>query len=370
MKRISDRLAETDATGGLPLVSAVLAVCNEVHHIEKVLISLLAQKTPGWKLEIIVVDGESSDGTQEIVRNFARENARVHLAINKNRKTPYAFNLGIELSRGEFVCILGAHTSYAPDYIATCLDELKTHGAGGCSGRLVVRPGGVGVQARLIALALASPFGTSTGSMRTRGAGFADTIPYPLFLKSTLLEVGGYNTQLHRNQDNDLSQRIRARGYLLYMTDKTSCEYFVSPDTASLAKYSFKAGYWNIISSRINRRSMSIRHFVPGVFVATMLLSFLLVIVSTNVVGLTRWWLRIPALVTGILYLGASIGVACRIAYRERSAESLLLPVVFFLLHFSYGLGTLAAIGKIAAKPRREIQGEPGRALPGMVDSP
>ena len=260
-------------TRGYPLVSAVLAVRNEERYIEAALTSLLKQETSDWELEIIVVDGDSSDRTQEIVKRMASEDSRVKLAINKQRKTPYAFNLGIQEARGMYISIHGAHTTYAQDYIATCLEELRIHDAAGCSGREVTRPGGDGLQARLVAWTLAHPFGTSTGSMRTRGAGFADTIPYPLFLKSTLLEVGGYDTQLHRNQDNDLSQRLRARGYKLYITDKTSCEYFVSPDLVSLASYALKNGFWNVISFKLNPASMSTRHFVPGAFVAALLLS-------------------------------------------------------------------------------------------------
>lgn len=346
----------TTNAGDHPLVSAVMAVRNEERHIETVLKSLLQQKTSNWELEIIVVDGDSSDGTQEIVKRVASGDSRIKLEINKQRKTPYAFNLGIERARGEYVCILGAHTTYAEDYIATCLEELKVHAAAGCSGRLITRPAGEGLQARLVAWALAHPFGTSARSMRTRGAGFADTIPYPIFLKSTLLEVGGYDTQLHRNQDNDLSQRLRARGYKLYITDKTSCEYFVSPDFVSLVRYAFKNGFWNIISFKINPASMSIRHFVPGAFVAALLLSTLMLLFSAGTAMPAQSWLRGPILLLGVIYGLVSIGVACHIALRERAAEALLMPIPFFLLHVSYGVGTLSAIMSNARRPSSELR--------------
>jgi len=341
-------------TLGCPLVSAVVAVRNEERHIEAVLTSLLKQETSDWELEIIIVDGDSSDRTQEIVKRIASEDSRVKLAINEQRKTPYAFNLGIQKARGTYICILGAHTTYAPNYIATCLEELKINGASGCSGREITRPGGDGLQARLVAWTLAHPFGTSSKSMRTRKAGFADTIPYPLFLKSTLLEIGGYDTQLHRNQDNDLSQRLRARGYKLYITDKTSCEYFVSPDLISLASYAFKNGFWNIISFKLNPASMSMRHFVPGAFVVALLLSLLILLLSMETTTHAQLWLRAPILVLGVIYGAATIGVACHVALRERSAGALLMPIAFLLLHVSYGGGTLSAILSNARCPSPE----------------
>jgi len=341
---------------GYPLVSAVVAVRNEERHIEEVLTSLLKQETSDWELEIIVVDGDSSDRTQKIVKRIASEDSRVKLAINKQRKTPYAFNLGIQEASGTYICILGAHTTYAQDYIATCLDELRIHGAAGCSGRLITRPGGDGLQARLVAWTLAHPLGTSARSMRTRAAGFADTIPYPLFRKSTLVEVGGYDTQLHRNQDNDLSQKLRARGYKLYITDKTSCEYFVSPDLVSLARYAFKNGFWNVISFKLNPASMSMRHFVPGAFVVALLFGLLMLFYSMEITTNAQFWLQAPILALGTIYGAATIGVACHIALRERTAGALLMPIAFLILHASYGVGTLSAILSNARRPSAELR--------------
>lgn len=356
MDIISEPPTGTINRGDYPLVSAVMAVRNEERHIETALQSLLQQRTPGWELEIIVVDGDSSDRTQEIVKRIASGDSRIKLEINQQRKTPYAFNLGIKSAQGEYICILGAHTTYARDYIATCLEELKVHGADGCSGSLITRPAGDTLQARLVAWALAHPFGTSGRSMRTRGAGFADTIPYPIFLKSTLLEVGGYDTRLHRNQDNDLSQRLRARGYKLYMTDRTSCEYFVNPDLISLVRYAFKNGFWNIVSFKVNPASMSIRHFVPGAFVAALLLGLLMLLFSMRTALPAQLWLRGPILLLGAIYGFVSIGVTCHIALRERAAEALLMPVPFFLLHVSYGAGTLSAIMSNASHPSSELR--------------
>src|ERR1700738_2058677 len=115
-----------------PLVSAVLAVRNEERYTESALQSLLLQDTSIFDLEVIVVDGDSSDATREIVERIARGEVGVQLLINHRRKTPYAFNLGINAAMGEYICILGAHTTYAKDYIATCFRELHLHNAGGC----------------------------------------------------------------------------------------------------------------------------------------------------------------------------------------------------------------------------------------------
>jgi succinoglycan biosynthesis protein ExoA len=337
------------------IVSAIIAVRNEERHIESVLKSLLQQDAPDFDLELIIVDGDSDDGTRDVTQRAAAADPRVRLVINKQNNTPNAFNLGLHSAKGQYVCILGAHTVYARDYIATCLQELKRSGAAGCSGRAWVCAGGEGLQARLVACALAHPFGTSTRSMRTRGAGFADSIPYPVFLKRALIEVGGYDARLHRNQDNDICQKLRAQGWTLYITDKTSCKYFVSPTLMSLSRYAFKTGFWNFISLKVNPASMALRHFVPAAFVAVAILSLLAFTLSFGTTGDARLVLRSAFLLLAVSYGIASLAAAGHIAFRQRSIHAMLLPFGFLVLHFSYGIGTLTAMIRNARPPACEM---------------
>ena len=347
-----------------PLVSVVLPVRNEERHIEDVLKSLLLQETVNFDLEIIVVDGESSDATRAIVGRNASDDSRVRLVVNQQKTTPYAFNLGIQRANGEYVCIFGAHTVYPPNYIATCREELKHHGAVACSGIVLTRPGGKGVEPRLVAWALSHPFGTSSRSMRTRGAGFSDIVPYAIFLKSALLEVGCYDTQLDRNQDLDLNHRLRARGHKLYVTDKTCCEYFVSSSLSSLARYAFKNGYWNIISMRKNPGAMAVRHFVPSVFVAALFVSLMACVFSFTTNGDIRFWFRSPLFLLAALYGIGTVAAAGQVCLREKSAVPLLLPLVFLVLHISYGCGTLSALATNARVPSADRPPRLRRAEP------
>jgi len=335
----------------VPLVTAILAVRNESQHIESVLQSLLEQEQSGLELEILVVDGDSSDGTREIIERLRHSTPRIKLLANVHRKAPYAFNLGIQHARGEYVCILGAHTRYAKNYIAACLGELQKRRVAGCSGRLITSPSNSSLQAHLVSWALGHPFGTSRRSVRTQSPGFADTIPYPVFRKDTLLAVGGYDTRLHRNQDIDLSQRLCARGYKLYVTGETSCEYFVSATVRSLMQYAFKTGYWNLISLKQNRRSMAARHLAPFAFVSTLLLFLGLFVGASWLQGSSRFWLRSPLVALVVAYALATLMATMHIAFRERSLSALLLPPVFLGFHLSYGLGTLWAFITCASIP-------------------
>src|SRR5690349_13759043 len=114
----------TLSSSARPLVSVILAVRNEAKFIRAAVESLLKQETQHFDLEVLVIDGMSSDGTSAIVAELMKSDPRIRLVINERQKTPYAFNLGLKEARGEYVCIFGAHTSYSKDYISVCLDEL------------------------------------------------------------------------------------------------------------------------------------------------------------------------------------------------------------------------------------------------------
>lgn len=327
-----------------PGVSVIMPVFNERDCIEQCLLSVLAQDTNGFELEVLVIDGNSTDGTIELASSIAAGDGRVRLLYNPDRKTPFAFNLGLRSARGEYVCILGAHSVYPPDYISVCLQELQRHGAVGCSGRVLTSPTDDTLQANLTAWTLGSRFASSPTSVRTRTEGFVDTIPFPVFRKEPLLEIGGYDEALHRNQDNDMNQQLRARGHRLYVTSRTHSIYRAQPTLTALWKYAFRTGSWNGISMRHKPASMSFRHVVPLLFVTT-----LLALIGVGVLFPRVHWpyayspiAAVPLVLAAHFTLG--VVAASATAVRNKALAPLLLPPVFLAFHIVYGFGTLVGM--------------------------
>jgi succinoglycan biosynthesis protein ExoA len=326
-----------------PLVSVILPVYNEAPHIEQVVLSILGQIRPTFDLEVIVVDGNSTDGTREVLQAIVQSNPEVRLLVNARRMTPYSFNIGLQHARGEYVCIFGAHTAYDADYVSICLAEMEAQDAVGCGGRVITTAANASLQARLVAAALGTSFGTSSKSFRNHPEGYADNVNYPVFVRSAVTEIAGYDEQLHRNQDIDLNQRLRARGHRLYMTWKTSCRYFVQPSISALAKYGWKTGYWNIISLKKNPSAHSLYHFVPAIFVLAGLVTPILWFAGRYLPAPYGHWSVVPLILLLGLYFGAALLVSSLVAARQKWFAALLLPAVFFSLHTSYGSGTLWA---------------------------
>jgi glycosyltransferase involved in cell wall biosynthesis len=319
-------------------------VRNEAQFIEAALQSLLQQYCPDFDLEVLVVDGMSSDGTTEIVARIAKCDPRIKLLTNDRKNTPFAFNIGLKEAKGEFVGIFGAHTFYRRDYISVCLNELREHDAIGCSGQIKTRRANDSVQAKLVAWSLSHWFGSSTRSVRTQPDGFRGAVPYPIMKKQALLAVGGYDEQLNRNQDNDMNQKLRSRGYRLYLTKKTQSEYFVKSTVRSLLQYGFHTGYWNVISFRKNNASMRLRHFVPFVFVVALLSASIVAVAALFILNTHQKWLLAPFFMITFLHLLIGLFCAIQIAVREKSFAPLTLPLVFIGFHISYGSGTLLGV--------------------------
>lgn len=329
-----------------PLVSAILAACDEAEFIEAAVKSVLSQRTDGFELEVLVVNNGSTDNTPDIVANLAATDSRLKLFDNPVRSTPAAFNTGIRNARGEYICILGAHARYPPEYISVCVSEMRRWGAVACSGKILTVPANSSSQAQVCAWAMAHPFCSSGSSVRTQKAGFADTIPFPVIRRSAVLEVGGYDETLLRNQDNDLNQKLRARGHELFLTDEVQCRYYARSTIMELWRWGFGTGRWNAISLKRNPISLRPRHLVPLIFASSILSLVAIALVgaaagssSTAVAGAFK--LACLA-VGGHLVLGSIAGA--QVAVREKSVRGLYLPVVILGLHLAYGWGTLVGL--------------------------
>ena len=336
-----------------PLISVIVPIRNEREHIAAAIASLRAQRREGFELELLLVDGDSDDGTTDIVAAIATEEPEVRLLHNPQRRTPFAMNIGLHAARGELVAILGAHAEYDPDYLATCLRELEARQVTGVSGRVVAVPLGPRPADRLNCWTISHRFGSSGRSFRTLPEGEVDTLPYPLFRKPPLLELGGYDEHLLRNQDNDMNQRLRDAGHRLYLTHATSARYRFRPGLRGLLRYADTGGRWNAVSLRRSPRSMKPHHLAPAALPAAALLAPPAGLVLRYGAGFPSSLAWPLAIVPLLLHLAIGSIAAVGEVVRHRSALALLLPLWFLLFHLAYGWGLLRGLA-VGGRPPAE----------------
>src|SRR5918992_1622344 len=115
------------------LVTVVIPARNEEDFIGRCLDSILAQTERN--LQVIVVDGASTDRTAGVVRDYMARDDRVELQVNPEAITPKSLNVGLEATRGRWFVRVDAHATVPPDYVKRTVHHLETGGWGGVGGR-------------------------------------------------------------------------------------------------------------------------------------------------------------------------------------------------------------------------------------------
>ena len=87
-----------------PLFSIITVTKNSEKHIEECVKSVLSQKFKNF--EYIIIDGKSSDKTVKIIKKYQK---RINIIKSEKDKGIYdAFNKGVNLSEGKFICIVNS----------------------------------------------------------------------------------------------------------------------------------------------------------------------------------------------------------------------------------------------------------------------
>lgn len=316
-------------------VSVIIPCRNEERHIEACLMSLLNNGYPKTNLELIVVDGESSDKTIQIVSELQKEYPQIVVESNKKRKTPFALNLGIEKASGDYTLIASAHSSFEKGYIqelSSKIKELNTDVVGGSMRTEVKNKTSTSLAIKKV---LAHPVGVGNALFRT-GVDedtLVDTVPFGLYKTSLLQDVGGYDVRLIRNHDIELSKRLKKAGVSIYLIPTAKCVYFARESWGRLAKNNFDNGKWNLLTVYLTNdfTSLSLRHFIPLIFLLSIFLPAIGMLLSPYF-GL----LSLASLFTYLLALMVFISRLDR-----KGTTFLHLLITFIVLHFSYGAGSL-----------------------------
>jgi len=323
--------------GILPKVSLLVAVRNEAEHIEDLVSSIKTQDYPVDKLEVIILDGRSTDGTGEIVRNLIDGYPNFQLLENPKTIQSAAWNLGIEMCTGEIISIVSGHVILAPDYVSKAVETLQRTGADMVGGTIrAVSSERVG---EAIALAMSHPFGVGGARHRyTDQEEETDSVFMGFCHRSVYEKIGVYDEELVRNQDDEFSYRLTKAGGRIICNPEVKSTYYSRSTYKSLWHQYFQYGFYKVRVLQKHPRQMSPRQFVPLAFVLALIFSLVLTVVFS-------WgWIVLVGLVG--LYLIVNLAVSLSLAKREGWRFLWLLPPAFATIHTSYGLGFLVGLFK------------------------
>ena len=333
-----------------PTISIIIPCFNEEKFIEGVIQNILEQNFPMGEMEVLFLDGRSTDNTAKIIQKHIdapteddQEKLSIQLIDNPYRFVPQGMNLGIQNAKGNLIIRLDAHAAYPKNYIRDLYTWQKKLDADNVGGIWRIKPRSHTLKARAIAKTLAHPMAVGNALYRlgVKQPMEVDTVPFGCFPKSTFEKYGNYNTRLHRNQDIELNKRIIRGGGKIFLIPEVECTYFARDTFRSLWKNNFDNGKWVILTAWITRtlKALSIRHFVPlGFFIY--LIFCLLLLIKILISGWISWMgiLFCPL----ILYFSLIVFFSFQMSFKEKNIGMFPYFVLSFLtLHISYGAGSI-----------------------------
>lgn len=328
------------------MISVVCPIYNEEKYIAKCIDSILEQDFPHDDMEVLFVDGMSSDRTREIVLEYTEKYKFIRLLDNPHRTSPYAMNIGIENAAGDTIFRMDAHAQYPDNYLSELYQKLQElPNAENVGGVCETLPCNETNEAYAIAEVLSNSFGMGNSYFRTGISEIrkVDTVPFGCFHKILFKRVGLYDTDLDRNQDDELNGRIIRNGGSIYIIPAIKIKYFARDKMEKVRKMFYQYGLYKPLVNKKLGAPATIRQFVP--------LLFLLALVFGGILSFWSGVIRILFFAMICLYLGIGLYIGIRKAIKhKRPLLALLMPYAFFNTHISYGWGYLCGIFKILFK--------------------
>lgn len=281
-----------------PIVSVIVPCRNERDYIESFIHEILHQDEDDFVFEIIIADGLSDDGTCEILQALASNNSRLRWFDNPGRIVSTGLNLAIAVSIGDIIVRMDVHTTYSQDYVMQCVRALQDTGATCVGGAWIAE--GQSPKQRAIAAAFQSPIGSGgAASRRVDFSGWVDTVYLGAWWRADLVQLGGFDETLVRNQDDELALRIHRQGGRVWQSASIRSTYVPRASLAALFRQFVQYGYWKIPVIRKHRLPASLRHIAPFVFFLSL---------SILAAAIPFWGAAGVALLCAVLlYLGALV---------------------------------------------------------------
>ena len=329
------------------MLSIICPIYNEEKYIARCIESIMAQDYPKDDLEVLFVDGMSTDRTREIIASYLPQCPYLRVLDNPQKIVPYAMNKGISEAKGDIIMRIDAHTFYEPNYCSAIVKWLKELDADnvGC----VCKTDVLNKTPKTLAICevLSNKFGVGNSTFRTgiESVKEVDTVPFGCWPKRVFEKYGRFDVRLVRNQDIEFSKRIINGGGKIYIIPDTFCTYLARETFRRLAKNNYNNGLWNILTVYYTKqmKSLSLRHFIPLLFVLSLIIP--------TIVGVfwhPAWLLSAFVLFVYLLALGA---VSAKLA-KQKHLNFFYLLWSFITLHCSYGFGSLMCIFSLPFKKR------------------
>lgn len=314
---------------------------NEENYLPQLLEGILKQTYPRKKMEIILVDSNSEDHTYSIMETFKTKYANVfnNIVICKNMKRtqPSGWNVVIDHMSGDVLIRIDGHAIIPDNFVernVICIEN----GENVCGGpRTNVIDENTPWKHTLLT-AEQSMFGSGIAPYRRKcSKQYVKSVFHAAYRSEVIKKVGKFNEELLRTEDNEYHYRVRKAGYQICYDENIHSYYQTRNSLKRMVKQKYSNGFWIGRTSLIVPQCLSFYHLIPGAFVSSLIIAFLIKLLGVDVL-----WKMIIYPYSFICFL---LTILC---FRKDQflISDLCLIIIFPILHVSYGIGTILGICK------------------------
>ena len=321
------------------LVSVVVGLLNEEKFLPRLIEDFKKQTYNHNEIELIFIDGRSKDDSWKILEDFKNSNHDFYdVVLLKNPKVILSagMNVGIKAARGECILKVDCHSHITDNFIENNVKIIE-EGEDVCGGPRPNIIENADNFSKTLLLVEENMFGSGIADYRKKTTKkYVSSVFQGMYKKSIFDKIGLLDEKVGRVEDNELHYRIRKNGYKIrYSNDILSYQY-TRPTLKRMLKQKYSNGYWIGKVSHVYPKAFSIFHFVPLAFVLAIIFSLCMIpITSIFIILLSSVYFLFTILITIMTIINNKFNITI-----------LLMPIILFLIHVYYGVGTLVGLIK------------------------
>lgn len=333
------------------MISIICPIHNEEKHIEKCINSILQQDYPIDRIELLLVDGMSSDETRKRLKVYEQNYSFIKLLDNVFKDVPHALNIGINASKGDVIIRIDAHCVYPLNYVSTLvryLYELNADNVGAVWNTLPAKNNSI---CRAIAFGSSHKFGVGNSKHKVGATEImeTDTVPFGCYRREIFDKIGFFDEELTRNQDDEFNGRLIKSGGKIFLIPHLVIDYTARESLKKISKMFFQYGLFKPLVNKKLGKPTTVRQFFPVVFALGLFIGAILSCFSKT--------LLILYLIVLVFYMILAVFFSIKNTIKEKDWKLIfLIPTVFITIHISYGIGYLIGIYKILFKKEINVQ--------------
>ncbi len=320
-----------------PFVSVVVGIRNEERFIEECIESLLKLDYPQNYYEILIVDGMSTDKTQDLVQKYP-----VRLLLNERKNVAAARNLGVENSRGDLVAFTDGDCKVDPQWLGILVREMQS------APEEVVCVGGPNlifdtdpVFGRVVGYSQETFLG-SGGSAQSKNSSkkhYVNSLPNcnAMYKKSAIKEVRGFDEKFVVGQDGDLNYRIGKKGHKFLYIPEAQVLHHRRGTLKSFSVRMFKYGMW--MAELFKKHGEFVRWYA---FLPSIAIIFAVSLLIASIIYFTP---ILFLLALSAIYFALILVTSIQVTYKMRSRYGLFAMFIIPVQHITYGMGFLYSFG-------------------------